>query len=465
MGGTPDLLFVIDTNKESIAIQEAKKLGIPIVAIVDTNCDPDGIDFPIPGNDDAGRAITLYCDLSRAPRSTAWSAARRAAGVDVGASEAPPAESAAGQAARFSGIEAPRGEADDLKRITGITPKLEQRLNDAGVFHFWQIADLDAEQTGALDRKLQPQGPDREGKAGSAQAKKLRRGRPRPLRRCRASIGITSLLSIAAGAASSAPAKRMSSPMTITASMVKELREKTGAGMMDCKTALTETKGDMEAAVDWLRKKGLSKAAKKAGRIAAEGLIGVDVEGNAGAVVEVNSETDFVARNAQFQDMVTQDRRRSPPRPTAISPSCSPCTYPGGKDDGRRPREGDDRHDRREHERAPHRRARGRRRASSAPTCTTRCAEASARSACWSRLRSTATKAALSDARPPDRHARRRHQSGRARPRRRSTETLEREKAILPTRTSGKPRQRAREDHRERPQELAKEILPPGAGL
>ena len=63
MGGTPDLLFVIDTNKEQIAIQEAKKLGIPIVAIVDTNCDPDGIDFPIPGNDDAGRAITLYCDL------------------------------------------------------------------------------------------------------------------------------------------------------------------------------------------------------------------------------------------------------------------------------------------------------------------------------------------------------------------------------------------------------------------
>ena len=63
MGGLPDLLFVIDTNKEQIAIAEAKKLGIPIVAVVDTNCDPDGIDFPIPGNDDAGRAITLYCDL------------------------------------------------------------------------------------------------------------------------------------------------------------------------------------------------------------------------------------------------------------------------------------------------------------------------------------------------------------------------------------------------------------------
>ena len=91
---------------------------------------------------------------------------------------------------------------------------------------------------------------------------------------------------------------------TISASMVKELRDKTGAGMMDCKAALTETKGDIEGAVDWLRKKGLSKAANKAGRIAAEGLIGVTSRDNAGAIVEVNSETDFVARNEQFQDMV-----------------------------------------------------------------------------------------------------------------------------------------------------------------
>ncbi len=91
---------------------------------------------------------------------------------------------------------------------------------------------------------------------------------------------------------------------TISASLVKELRDKTGAGMMDCKKALNETGGDVEAAVDWLRKKGLSKAAKKAGRIAAEGLVGVAVSGTSGSVVEVNSETDFVARNEQFQDMV-----------------------------------------------------------------------------------------------------------------------------------------------------------------
>src|SRR3569832_2526407 len=90
----------------------------------------------------------------------------------------------------------------------------------------------------------------------------------------------------------------------ITAASVKELRERTGAGMMDCKKALAETNGEMEAAVDWLRTKGLAAAAKKAGRTAAEGLVGVAVAGTRGAVVEVNSETDFVAKNEQFQEFV-----------------------------------------------------------------------------------------------------------------------------------------------------------------
>jgi elongation factor Ts len=91
---------------------------------------------------------------------------------------------------------------------------------------------------------------------------------------------------------------------TITAAMVKDLRESTGAGMMDCKAALTETGGDIQAAQDWLRKKGLSKAAKKAGRVAAEGLIGALTSGKKGVLVEVNSETDFVARNEHFQGLV-----------------------------------------------------------------------------------------------------------------------------------------------------------------
>lgn len=98
----------------------------------------------------------------------------------------------------------------------------------------------------------------------------------------------------------------------ITASLVKELREVSGAGMMDCKTALKENDGDMEASIDWLRTKGLAKAAKKAGRVAAEGLMGVVAEGTTGAVVEVNSETDFVARNDTFQQMVTKIAEAAP---------------------------------------------------------------------------------------------------------------------------------------------------------
>jgi elongation factor Ts len=98
----------------------------------------------------------------------------------------------------------------------------------------------------------------------------------------------------------------------ITAAMVKELRERTGAGMMDCKQALTENAGSMDAAIDWLRKKGLSKAAKKAGRVAAQGLIGVISAGKSGAAVEINSETDFVARNPQFQEMVIAITKLAP---------------------------------------------------------------------------------------------------------------------------------------------------------
>ncbi|MEJ0012917.1 MAG: translation elongation factor Ts [Bauldia sp.] len=93
--------------------------------------------------------------------------------------------------------------------------------------------------------------------------------------------------------------------MTVSATMVKELREKTGAGMMDCKAALTETAGDVEAAIDWLRAKGLSRAAKKAGRVAAEGLVAVASQGKRAVVIELNSETDFVARNPEFQQLAS----------------------------------------------------------------------------------------------------------------------------------------------------------------
>ncbi len=115
----------------------------------------------------------------------------------------------------------------------------------------------------------------------------------------------------------------------ITAAMVKELRERTGAGMMDCKKALAETNGDMEAAVDWLRAKGLAAAAKKAGRTAAEGLIGVAVEGSRGAVVEVNSETDFVAKNETFQDFVRNVAKLALEHGADVE-TLGATAYPGG---------------------------------------------------------------------------------------------------------------------------------------
>ena len=139
--------------------------------------------------------------------------------------------------------------------------------------------------------------------------------------------------------------------MAITAGMVKELREKTGVGMMDCKNALTETGGDMEAAVDWLRAKGLAKAAKKAGRVAAEGLVGVATAPGKAVMVEVNSETDFVARNADFQNLVTRiadgralDRRQ---------PRRDQRGKAQGRGDRRRGAEGRHRDDRRERDAPP----------------------------------------------------------------------------------------------------------------
>jgi elongation factor Ts len=92
--------------------------------------------------------------------------------------------------------------------------------------------------------------------------------------------------------------------MSLTASMVKELREKSGAGMMDCKKALSENNGQMEDAIDWLRKKGLASVSKKSGRVAAEGLVGINVKNNSGVIIEINSETDFVSRNEIFQNFV-----------------------------------------------------------------------------------------------------------------------------------------------------------------
>ncbi len=144
MGGLPDLLFVIDTNKEDIAIKEARRLGVPVAAIVDTNCDPDGITHVVPGNDDASRAITLYCDLAA---KAVIDGISRAQGerIDLGGLVEPevaeelPAET---DKLGFQPLSGPRGVADDLKKLPGVSPAIEKQLNDLGIFHIRQIAEF-----------------------------------------------------------------------------------------------------------------------------------------------------------------------------------------------------------------------------------------------------------------------------------------------------------------------------------
>lgn len=145
MGGLPDLIFLIDTNKEDIAIQEAQRLNIPVVAVVDTNSDPKGISYVVPGNDDASRALSLYCDLVAKAAIDGISRSQGAAGIDIGASATPMVEElpSATDGAPFQGLPGPRGVADDLKKLTGVSGAIEKKLNDLGIFHYWQLAEMD----------------------------------------------------------------------------------------------------------------------------------------------------------------------------------------------------------------------------------------------------------------------------------------------------------------------------------
>ena len=167
MGGTPDLIFVIDTNKEQLAIKEANRLHIPVAAILDTNCDPDGIQFPVPGNDDAGRAISLYCDLIARAAIDGISRSQSSSGMDLGALEAPveeaiapapvaatPIEAFEAPAEVFELLTAPRGAPDDLAKLQGVGPQIVKKLNDAGVFHYWQVAAMTPEDVAKLDADL-----------------------------------------------------------------------------------------------------------------------------------------------------------------------------------------------------------------------------------------------------------------------------------------------------------------------
>ncbi len=183
MGGVPDLMFVIDTNKEALAIKEANRLGIPVVAVVDTNCDPDGIAHPIPGNDDAGRAIALYCDLIARAAIDGIARGAGASGVDIGEFDAPVEEALTEEPAAapeaevvpvastedaaapvvestdaFETLAAPRGAPDELTKLAGVGPQLEKRLNEGGIFHYWQIAAMSPADVEKIDAELKLNG-------------------------------------------------------------------------------------------------------------------------------------------------------------------------------------------------------------------------------------------------------------------------------------------------------------------
>ena len=165
MGGIPDLIFVIDTNKEALAIKEANRLGIPVAAILDTNSDPDGITYPIPGNDDAGRAIALYCDLVARAAIDGISRGQGSMGVDLGAQMAPAAEelpiaamSDEPAADIFELLAAPRGAPDDLAKLHGAGPQIVQKLNDVGIFHYWQIAAMSTGDADKIDHDIKLSG-------------------------------------------------------------------------------------------------------------------------------------------------------------------------------------------------------------------------------------------------------------------------------------------------------------------
>src|SRR5207253_1138072 len=156
MGGVPDLLFVIDTNKEDIAIKEARRLNIPVAAIVDTNSDPSGITYVVPGNDDAGRAVSLYCDLIAKAAIDGISRAQGEMGVDLGAAAEPIAEPLPAQAEwkNLQPLSGPRGAADDLRKLVGVSGTIEKRLNDLGIFHYSQIAELGPEDAHKIGEEV-----------------------------------------------------------------------------------------------------------------------------------------------------------------------------------------------------------------------------------------------------------------------------------------------------------------------
>ena len=265
----PDAVFVIDTKKEHIAVTEARKLGIPVIAIVDTNCDPDEVDYVIPGNDDAIRAVNLVTRVIADALAEGYGMAGKRS------SRRPPPVRLAPR----------RGRSQAAPAAVDDTPSAEE----AAAIAASTVFEPDVPSAEAEGDEIVAEEP---GEATTEAA-------PAP-------EAVAEAVTVAASRAGARPRAGGRLMPEVTAAMVKQLREATGAGMMDCKRALIEADGDLERATELLRAKGLASAAKRAGRSANQGLVDAYIHFNntVGALVEVNCETDFVANTDEFRQLV-----------------------------------------------------------------------------------------------------------------------------------------------------------------
>ena len=376
MGGLPDLVFVIDTNKEDIAIKEARRLNVPVAAVVDTNCDPDGITYVVPGNDDASRAITLYCDLV---------AKAVIDGISRGAGRAHRCRRAAGAGGRGDCRRRPTSSASSRCPDRAASPTIsrnspacrrpiEKQLNDLGIFHVWQIAELSpiaahniGEEVGLARprRRLDRAGQGTDGARGRVSA--VIPGR---------------------GLAARGPGIHIQSVGVMDSGLLASLGPgMTGSGRSPGRHEERDNDehhrrhGERAPRQDRRGHDGLQGGARRdrrrsrgRGRLAAQegsgqgrqegraasppkGLIGVALAGNKGVVVEVNSETDFVARNDLFQGLVKMIADVALDAGTDVDKILAAPI--GDRTVGRRDQR-DHRQDRREHDAAPRRRAFGR---------------------------------------------------------------------------------------------------------
>lgn len=264
MGGLPDALFVIDVKQEKIAIKEANRLNIPVIGIVDTNCSPDGINYVIPGNDDSTHAIRLYSQTL----ADAVIMIRNDTQYKDAENKKPEADVAEATAKRkvVGKAKAEKPKAEAVEQVTVDIEKAQKMSAKTK-----KVPAATAETTEKKTKKTDVE----EAAPVKAEFKKEK------------------------------PAAKSSSGASI-AEQVKILRERTQAGMLECKKALEAAGGDIELAIEEMRKSGVAKAAKKAGRIAAEGVVVTlkNDAGNAAVMIEINCETDFVARDESFKQFV-----------------------------------------------------------------------------------------------------------------------------------------------------------------